>query len=281
MKLSNTVIEKLLNPAFKSRNAIALLFYIARLQDDSGFVVGLHYKDIQEALKINPSGFYAAMKYLEEHDIIETNWNGNNEAYDYGYFALHIKDNDFSKRKSFKQGYLNIHRAIFANPIFMSAPCNIQKLVIKFTQHVFINFKHMKDVARVTYATVCKWLGVKMRTAKRLVWLMEFLGILKLEKRPDGFSAINFGEQAKSMREEDNLSTSAKHIRNTAVIAHALRIAKARKVEVEDLQFASNILVKHGVSCAIKIKSAVLDCAVSKGGFFMVKEFGTVLKGVV
>lgn len=68
-KLSIEVLEKMMG-ADLSKNEIDVLLYIARYQDDTGHIIGGHYKDVCDAIGISFQGYYDVLGALERKEII-------------------------------------------------------------------------------------------------------------------------------------------------------------------------------------------------------------------
>lgn len=110
-KLANSILEKMFACNMTAKE-IDFLLYIARFQNQHGFVQGVYYKDVCENAKLSYQAFYDVKKSLTEKGLIsaEKNYSGD--------WDITILDNDFSTKESFCRGYINLGHYIFAQETF-------------------------------------------------------------------------------------------------------------------------------------------------------------------
>ena len=134
MKLSNIIIRQIFE-LVNSKNEknlisskmVSFLLHCGQFADVFGRIRGLYYKDVAEAIGVEPNYFYILRDRLEELGIIEVCSSNT----DKNTWSFTIKDNIFLTNEDYKKGYLNLNYEILHTKEFHDLGLTEKLIVIK------------------------------------------------------------------------------------------------------------------------------------------------------
>lgn len=124
-KLKNRIIDRMLEEHLTGAE-IDLLLHMSQMQDDSGRIYGVYYRDVCEAVKISYETFYTSMEVLEQKHFIKR----SKEAY--GDSDVTILDNVFTYQGALQEGYVDTGRQLFYNSEFYRLKAGEKLLALQF-----------------------------------------------------------------------------------------------------------------------------------------------------
>ena len=139
--------ESVLNHMLKSNMTSAevnFIIYISHFQDDTGKVVGIHYKDICNAIDVSYQTFYDVVKNLEKKNIIKT----DRTLRDYpGEWTIQILNNDFTGYfdQEKKESYISTGHDIFYKKAFLQLKAKEKLLAMHLIKIAGANQTKVKD----------------------------------------------------------------------------------------------------------------------------------------
>lgn len=170
-KLKQSYLNRMLQASMTS-NEVNFILYLSHYQSEEGEIIGVYYKDVCDALRISPQGFYDILRALETKELLT--WKKNN------YYDVDIKltDNDFTgynyKNLNKGEGYINTNYQLFYSEAFLELRGPEKLLAMDFLKNYLagkrsyaINVKRFVEKYR-------KLLGVTRRT------LISYVKMLKL-----------------------------------------------------------------------------------------------------
>lgn len=137
-KLSIEVLEKMMG-ADLSKNEIDVLLYIARYQDDTGHIIGVHYKDVCDAIGISFQGYYDVLEALERKEIISC------EKKSYYDKDITILDNNFAGKENYGRGYVSLHCGMVRSQEWQKLKGGAKLLALHLMREWRIYKKHAKS----------------------------------------------------------------------------------------------------------------------------------------
>lgn len=132
-KLKNSYIDRMVQSKLSSRE-IDFILYLARIQDDYGWIHCVYYKDVCEAISISVQKFYDIMRSLQQKGLILYEKSGQVD------YRICLTDNDFSNN-DFTCGYLKVSEHDFQSEKFTALKAG-SKLLYLYMQR-FTKGKHM------------------------------------------------------------------------------------------------------------------------------------------
>lgn len=166
MKIKHSTLNKILQEC--TSKEIDFILYIAQFQDDLGVVKGVNYKDLCNDIDIAQSTFFHVVSSLEQKEIITINYLNN----DYSFWTITINDNAFPTVESFKDGYLNINRAVLHSKEFYKLTRGEKVILLNVLKIANERYK-----IKVTLQTLMKWTSYKkqavIRSMKKLSKLFD------------------------------------------------------------------------------------------------------------
>ena len=179
--------ESVLNHMLKSNMTSAevnFIIYISHFQDDTGKVVGIHYKDICNAIDVSYQTFYDVVKNLEKKNIIKT----DRTLRDYpGEWTIQILNNDFTGYcdQEKKESYISTGHDIFYKKAFLQLKAKEKLLAMHLIKIAGANQTKVKDGlgkfhigVKKFYEEYSRLLGVTERVLQKyLTSLKEFFYI--------------------------------------------------------------------------------------------------------
>ena len=170
-KLSIEVLEKMMG-ADLSKNEIDVLLYIARYQDETGHIVGVHYKDVSEAVGISFQGYYDVLEALEQKEII---MSSKKNYYDRD---ITILNNNFAGKENYGRGYVSLHCGMVRSEEWKKLKGGAKLLALHLMREWRIYKKHAKSESyREGKDTLLNKYQKLMKRKKRTI--RAYLGLLK------------------------------------------------------------------------------------------------------
>lgn len=157
MRIKYSLLPKLRN---LSNREMDFFLYIARYQNTSGHIVGVHNKDVCEHTGMCKQSFYTAMRSLDQKGLISV---AKNSDIDYD---ITILDNDFSYDGAYKEGYINLHRQIFHKQAFKKLKANEKYLLFELLKRTHENSSSYHVGTRKFYSVFTGLLGVTERVIR-------------------------------------------------------------------------------------------------------------------
>lgn len=130
MRIKYSLLPKLRN---LTNREMDFFLCIARYQDLSGKVIGVHNQDICRKTGMCKQTFYTVMRSLKEKGIVSINKQTDAD------YDLLILGNDFSYEGAFREGYVNLHRQIFHRKQFCELKANEKYLLFEFLKRTHEN----------------------------------------------------------------------------------------------------------------------------------------------
>lgn len=153
-KLSNDYIDKMISNHLTSKE-IDCLLYIARMQDESGKIYSVYYKEVCEQIKISVQKFYDIIKSLESKNLIMTEKTGTVDI------RITLIGNDFTNQ-DYEKGYYKVVKIDHLSDDFLKLKAG-SKLLYLYMQR-FTNGRH--GFLHTLYQELCKKLGVKKKAVQ-------------------------------------------------------------------------------------------------------------------
>lgn len=163
-KLKNRIIDRMMEKHLTSAE-IDLLLHLSQVQDDSGRIYGVYYKDVCAAINISYETYYTSLEVLEQKGFISR----SKEAY--GDSEVTILDNVFTYQGAHAEGYVNTGRKLFYSPLFYHLKAGEKLLALQFLKNAGAGKYHIG--INKFYADYMDRLKVKRRT------LQQYLSRLK------------------------------------------------------------------------------------------------------
>ena len=143
------------------------ILYIARIQDDSGCVRGVYYKDVCEKANMCKQKFYEVIRALQEKKIITYIHTDNCD------FDITIINNDFSYKGSLQEGYVNLSREIFHTKYFKELKVKEKWLLLEFLKLTHSNNTSHQIGLNNFYAKYSNALNVTKRVVRGYLHTMR------------------------------------------------------------------------------------------------------------
>ncbi|WP_346663755.1 hypothetical protein [uncultured Merdimonas sp.] len=137
-----------------------LFLYLARYQNLAGQVVGVHNRAVCRSTGMCKQSFYTSLYSLAEKGVISY---AKNTEIDYD---VQITDNDFSYPEAFREGYVNLHRAVFHQDIFKKLKANEKYMLFEFLKRTHENSSSYKVRTYRFYDIFTELLGVTGRVIR-------------------------------------------------------------------------------------------------------------------
>lgn len=169
MRIKYSLLPKLRNLTNKEMD---FFLCIAKVQDISGNIYGVHYKYICKKTGMCKQSFYNSLRSLSEKGIIT--YEKKTES-DYDIVILR---NDFSYPESFKEGYVNLHRQVFHQKKFQKLKANEKYLLMELLKRTHENRSSYQVGVHNFYKIFREMLGVTSRVLRYYIHsLKEFFSI--------------------------------------------------------------------------------------------------------
>lgn len=156
-KLKNRIIDRMMEEHLTSAE-IDLLLHISQMQDDSGRIYGVYYKDVCAAINISYETYYTSLEVLEKKGFISR----SKEAY--GDCDITILDNVFTYQGANEEGYVNTGRRLFYST-FYHLKAGEKLLALQFFKNAGAGKYHIG--INKFYADFMERLQVKRRTLQQ------------------------------------------------------------------------------------------------------------------
>lgn len=122
MKIKYALLDKLNT---LTNREIDFILYVARFQDECGYVKGLYYRNVCDNAKMCKQTFYDTLRSLKQKGIIT--YNRVDSDYD-----ITILNNDFSYPSAYSEGYINVSRKVFHTEKFRKLKAKEKILLLHF-----------------------------------------------------------------------------------------------------------------------------------------------------
>ena len=152
-KLGNRFIDRMIENRISSKE-IDFLLYIAPMQDESGTVYSVYYKDVCEKIDISIQTFYNILSSLEEKNLILVEKDNNTVD-----LRVTLLGNDFSD-KDYSLGYFKVNEYEFQDKRFteLKAGSKLLYLYLKrctsgrhgFVQTIYTEFCSLLQASKKT-----------------------------------------------------------------------------------------------------------------------------------
>ncbi len=159
-KLGNRFIDRMIENRITSRE-IDFLLYIAPMQDESGTVYSVYYKDVCNKIGISIQTFYNILQSLEEKALIRI--EKDNNAVD---LRITLLGNDFSD-KDYSCGYFKVSEYEFQDKRFLDLKAG-SKLIYLYMKR-FTSGRH--GFITTMYDELCKLLNASKKAIQ--AWIHE------------------------------------------------------------------------------------------------------------
>lgn len=170
-KLKNRIIDRMMEEHLTGAE-IDLLLHMSQMQDDSGRIYGVYYRDVCEAVKISYETFYTSMEVLEQKHFIKR----SKEAY--GDSEVTILDNVFTYQGALGEGYIDTGRQMFYNSAFYRLKAGEKLLALQFFKNAGAGKFHIG--INKFYVDYMERLQVKRRTLQQYLKRLKKLFLLTL-----------------------------------------------------------------------------------------------------
>lgn len=160
MKIKYSLLPKWLEANLTNREA-EFLMYVARFQNDRGYIYGLFYSDVCKAVGMCKQTFYDTLKSLQRKGIIT--YTHDTFTHD---FDVQILNNDFSYPESYKEGYINVSRKVFRSTRFCMLKAKEKLLLLQFMKITHSNQGSYQIGTAKFYAKYMGLLGVTKRVLR-------------------------------------------------------------------------------------------------------------------
>lgn len=157
MRIKYSLLPKLRN---LSNREMDFFLSIARYQDITGKVPGVHNKDICRKTGMCKQSFYTVMRSLQHKGIITAVSTGNAD------YDIQIRNNDFSYEGAFREGYVNLHRQVFHSRAFQKLKANEKYLLFEFLKRTHENSSSYHVGTKNFYHIFTEMLGVTKRVVR-------------------------------------------------------------------------------------------------------------------
>lgn len=161
MKIKYSVLD---NDKFAklTKRAVDLLLYLVKNQDDAGVVYGVHYSDVVKDTGMVKQSFYNALKELTEYNFIDYRQDKVNNCY-----KVVVLNNSFAnKAEDYKEGYINLQRAIFHKKSFRELKAHEQYLVLIMLKSTHAKRGSFQIKPETFYNKYTKLFGVSRRVVR-------------------------------------------------------------------------------------------------------------------
>lgn len=152
------------------------LLYIARKQDRSGRVFGVHNQDVCKHTGMCKQSFYTSMRGLERKGVISITRSSEID------YDIRIRDNEFPEQESFKEGYINLQRSVFHKKQFKKLKAREKWLLMYFLHITHENSSSYRIGTKTFYKKFMELLGVTKRVIRSYLHHMRSffsVGIVK------------------------------------------------------------------------------------------------------
>jgi hypothetical protein len=161
MKFGYTLLEKP-NISKLKPTEMNLLFYLVAKQDNTtGKVYGVHHKDVSNSTGMVKQSFYSAMKALKDKEIIT--YKRHNAG---AYYTVTVLDNAFPDRQSMSKGFINLQQKVFYSQEFQKLKAHEKYLVLYFCKRTHENRGSFHTYTYNLYNKLSKLLGVTERVIR-------------------------------------------------------------------------------------------------------------------
>ena len=238
MKLSYKIIEQQ-NTAKLTQCEMNMLLELAKKQDESGKVYGVHYLDICKNALISESSFYNAKYGLELKGFIDS------EVQEGGYYNITIINNDFSKGKEdYEKGYINLQREVFHKKPFKKLSAHEKLLVLLLLKRTNENSKNksFKIKPENFYNKFSKILGVTKRVVR------------EYKKNIKGFFSIGFKNGIffityKISVFEPKLAKSERYYKDFGYVKYIVRKLKIKGATDYEIDQTTELMHQYRKTC--------------------------------
>lgn len=174
-------IKYKLIPKLKDLTSVEIDFflYIAKYQQKSGWVRGVHNQDVCKHTGMCKQSFYTAMRGLEKKGIVRVEKNSD---IDYDIFIL---NNDFTKDGSLTkgcEGFISLDREVFHKKQFKELKAKEKWMLLYFMHCTHENTGSYRIGTANFYKKFCELLGVTKRMIRSYLHNLRYffsVGIVK------------------------------------------------------------------------------------------------------
>lgn len=170
-KLGNNYIDRMIDRK-TSRMETLFILYIARSQDEHGFVPSVYYKDVCEKIGCSIQKFYDILFSLSDKSLIHV------EKYCETDVSIRLTGNDFSD-ENFQSGYINVSSKDFFGNRFRNMHSGSMLLYL-YTQR-FVEGKHM--LVQNFYEEFCQLFHVAKKTMQLYLQELKERMLLFISKK--------------------------------------------------------------------------------------------------
>lgn len=156
MRIKYSLLPKLRN---LTNREMDFLLFIARYQDRSGLVVGVHNQAVCRATGMCKQSFYTVMRVLEAKGLIFCEKKEND-------YDIRILGNDFSYDGSFNEGYIDLSRKVFHQVRFRKLKSNEKYMLFELLKRTHENRSSFQIYTHNFYKKFMEMLGVTKRVVR-------------------------------------------------------------------------------------------------------------------
>lgn len=157
MRIKYSLLPKLRN---LTNREMDFFLHIARYQDRSGFVVGVHNQAVCRATGMCKQSFYTSMRGLAEKGVITYDRNDND-------YDIMILGNNFAYENAWKEGYINLQRKVFHQKKFKALKANEKYMLMEFLKRTNESSKTSFHIyTKNFYRNFIGFLGVTKRVIR-------------------------------------------------------------------------------------------------------------------
>lgn len=159
-KLKKTYVDRMFKANLTS-NAIDLILFLARMQDNTGFVRGVYYKNVCDELCISIQTYYDLIGQLSDAGLIQ--WEKNSPI----DRDIRLVDNDFSYNGALNEGYINVSRSFFFTEEFRKMRAGSKLLALDCLRLGEINHGSFRIGTRKFFERYMVLLKVSIRSLRQ------------------------------------------------------------------------------------------------------------------
>ena len=194
-KLKHSLLLKLFKQKL-TKEELNTVWFLCMHQDQSGLIIGVHYKMVAEFIDCCAQTFYNVLKSLQEKGIISVT---QKETGDYDIYLI---GNDFSDG-DFTCGYINLRKKFFKSKVFMQLKANEMLLVMELLYRCGCHGGMFK-IGRSTFIkNFMEEFGVTARTIERYLHMIRHYFRITLKGKNYIFVPKAYTKQSMEKRDED------------------------------------------------------------------------------
>lgn len=219
-------------------------FYLIRFQDDMGYVIGVHNKEVCETSGMCKQTFYDALRSLERKGIIKVSKNAEAD------YDILILNNDLSTEEARKEGYIQMNRPVFQKQKFKKLKGHEKYMLLELLKRTNENNRSYIVGTKKFYEVFTELLGVSKRVIRGYLHSLKSffsVGIKEGKYYITYLHSVFRGERSQTITQ----------VRNRYFVKMTLRRNKA-KGEQKEIQDTADLLSQYrerAKSCGISFRA--------------------------